>query len=120
MDIPSHGELVAAIDAFLARHPELSERQIGIAVCNDPSLVGTFRRGRNLTLDTLGKLSRYMADYDAATPTRAPEWPITSPGKTGEVSGAVALCPVCERRPDAPEVRACIAPDCGLAQRTAA
>jgi len=96
MDIPTHAQLLERIDAFLARHaerrPRVSERQIGVAVTNEPGLIGSIRRGRSPSLDTLNRLGRLMADYDAkleAAATTAedapnPEWPLPSASKDGE------------------------------------
>ena len=96
MDIPTHAQLLERIDAFLARHaerrPRVSERQIGVAVTNEPGLIGSIRRGRSPSLDTLNKLARYMEAEDAklgaaATTAEAgpsPEWPIKSAAKDGE------------------------------------
>ena len=96
MDIPTHAQLLERIDAFLARHaerrPRVSERQIGVAITNEPGLIGSIRRGRSPSLDTLNKLARYMEAEDskldgaATTAESAPtsEWPLPSATKDGE------------------------------------
>jgi hypothetical protein len=95
MDIPTHAQLLERIDAFVARHaerrPRVSERQIGVAITNEPGLIGSIRWGRSPSLDTLNKLARYMEAEDAklgaATSAEAPtsaEWPLPSATKEGE------------------------------------
>ncbi len=68
MRFPSHDELVAQIDAFLARHSTreqpLSERQIGIEVANDSALISSIRAGRSPRLKTLNLLADFMASED--------------------------------------------------------
>ncbi|MGE0178959.1 MAG: hypothetical protein AB7O91_03960 [Sphingomonas sp.] len=92
MDIPTHQDVIDGVDAFLARHPrKTSERQIGIQVMNDPSLIGRLRRGGTATLATLNKLAAFMVEFDRDNPLPAEEWPIGgagAPGKGQEISGS--------------------------------
>jgi len=82
MDFPTHEQLVERIDAFLARHPRLSERAIGVAVTNEPGLIGSIRRGRSPSLNTLNKLADYMTEQDRIA--SAPEWPLPSASNPSE------------------------------------
>ena len=45
---------------------------------------------------------------------------VASAGNGSQISAAIAVCPVCDLRPEDPAARACTASDCGLALRPAA
>lgn len=65
MDIPSHAELVAQLDAFLIRQ-KMAPSSFGRAALGEPSFVSTVRAGRMPGLQTLLKISKFMRDRDAA------------------------------------------------------
>lgn len=64
MDIPTHEQLTAQIDAFLERH-HMTESRLGRDATGEPGLVARIRARRNVTIDTLQKLASFMAEHDA-------------------------------------------------------
>ena len=83
MDIPTHDELVERIDAFLTRH-KMAATRLGRDAVGEASLIDTIRKGRSPRLDTLNKLSTFMAETDSAAGAAA------APGNGREVSAAEA------------------------------
>jgi hypothetical protein len=64
MDIPTHDELVARIDAFLERH-DLTDSSFSRAATGEPGLVARIREGSSPTLKILNRLAEFMAAKDA-------------------------------------------------------
>lgn len=65
MDLPTHDELIARIDAFLERHG-MAESRLGRDAIGEAQLVADIRAGRSPRLTTLQKLAEFMRDTDAA------------------------------------------------------
>ncbi len=66
MDVPTQAELIERIEAFCARH-DMAESRFGREAVNNPAFVSGLRdRGRSPTLETLNRLSIFMAERDAA------------------------------------------------------
>lgn len=63
MDIPTHPELVAQIDAFLLRH-DMAPSRYGRDVAGEPNLVTSIREGREPNLGMLRKMADFMAARD--------------------------------------------------------
>jgi hypothetical protein len=82
MDIPTHGELLAAIDAFRARHGNMAESRLGREATGEPGLVDRIRAGGNVTLNTLNRLAAFMAEQDVKV---MPQPPSASATKAGEI-----------------------------------
>lgn len=92
MDIPTPEELVAKIEAFIARH-EMAETRFGRDAVRDPNLLSDLRAGQRLPgLLKLTRIADFMRqkDADLSAPdhdggdTTADEG--ASSGKSGEVS----------------------------------
>lgn len=114
--IPTLDQVVAKVDAFLARHG-MAESRLGREATGESSLITTMREGRHPSLKTLNRLDDYMTEQDARLTA---ETGTDATGKSCDPSGTVALCPKCEERPDSPAAKACTDSDCGLALRPAA
>jgi hypothetical protein len=65
-------KLLAAIDAFLARH-EMPQSQFGIEAMRDPSFVMRLRAGGQLRSDTIDKVEEFIRDYKQARPKMRPQ-----------------------------------------------
>lgn len=65
MQMSTQTKLLAAIDAFLARHPEIGEARFGRDATGEPGLISTIRKGRQPTLRIADKITDYMAAKDA-------------------------------------------------------
>lgn len=63
MDVPSHAEVVAQIDAFLVRQ-QMKPSRLGRDAFGEPSFVSQVRAGRMPGLQTLLKLSAFMKRRD--------------------------------------------------------
>ncbi|WP_425230246.1 hypothetical protein [Sphingomonas sp.] len=63
MELPSHAEVVALIDSFLARH-RMAPSRLGRDALGEPQFVGQVREGRVPGLSTLTKLSDFMRERD--------------------------------------------------------
>ena len=73
MDVPTHDELIAKIEAFCDRHG-MAESRFGREAVNNPAFVGNLRDpGRSPTLETLRKVSVFMAESDASAEQAAAE-----------------------------------------------
>lgn len=65
MELPTHDELIARIDAFLKRH-DMAESRLGRDATGEAQLVDDIRNGRSPRLATLQKLAEFMRERDAA------------------------------------------------------
>lgn len=65
MVIPSHSDMIAAIDAFQARHPDIRDARFGREATGEPGLVARLRKGSSPRLRLLERLVTYMAAKDA-------------------------------------------------------
>jgi hypothetical protein len=63
MDVPSHADVVAQIDAFLDRQ-SMKPSRLGRDALGEPQFVSQLRAGRMPGLDTLLKLSAFMRRRD--------------------------------------------------------
>jgi hypothetical protein len=72
MEIPTDEELIARIDAFLARHG-MAESRLGRDATGEPNLIASIRGGRSPTLKILRKLADFMVAHDAANPEPSAE-----------------------------------------------
>lgn len=63
-------DIVAEIEAFVAKHEELSDSLFGDLAVNDRHLVRDLRAGRDLRMSTVGKIRAFMATYRPATEDR--------------------------------------------------
>lgn len=63
-DLPTNSELLGDIEAFCHEHKTTVTR-LGREAMNNPAIVHHMRKGRGVTLETAGKLYKYMKDYDA-------------------------------------------------------
>lgn len=93
MDVPSHSDVIAAIDAFQRRHPDIKDSRFGREATGEPGLVAGLRKGRSPTLGLLERIGAYMAGKDRggdehASVTATTNGP-TSAGKAGEVSASL-------------------------------
>ncbi|KQN12023.1 hypothetical protein [Sphingomonas sp. Leaf28] len=73
--LPTTKELVASIDAFLDRH-SMRPTRFGRDATGEPQLIDSLRNGRSPSLDTAGRITRFMAKRDAeaaATPAEQKE-----------------------------------------------
>lgn len=57
-------QLLAEIEAFIARH-DIRASYFGRDIAGDFSLVHRLRRGSGVRLETVDRIRRYIADYDA-------------------------------------------------------
>lgn len=65
MDIPTPAELVAKIEAFIARHG-MAETRFGRDAVRDPNLLSDLRAGQRLPgLTKLHRIAEFMASKDA-------------------------------------------------------
>jgi len=64
MIVPSHAELIASIDAFLNRHPEIGEAKFGRSATGEPGLLQRLRAGSSPTLRVMTKISEFMTATD--------------------------------------------------------
>lgn len=65
MDIPTPEELVAKIEAFIARH-EMAETRFGRDAVRDPNLLSDLRAGQRLPgLIKLTRIAAFMRQKDA-------------------------------------------------------
>lgn len=64
MDIPTHADLVAQIDAFLAR-TGMKPTRLGRDATGEPNLIPSIRGGRSPNLDTLNRLARFMNNHES-------------------------------------------------------
>lgn len=65
MDLPSHADVVAKIDAFLIRH-DMAPSRFGRDALGEAQFVSEVRAGRQPNLPTLRKVSDFMRDLDEA------------------------------------------------------
>ncbi|MEE8612239.1 MAG: hypothetical protein V3V60_15785 [Sphingomonas aquatilis] len=65
MDIPSHAEVVAQVDAFLRRQ-KMTASRLGRDAFGEPQFVNELREGRMPGLARLLKLSAFMRQRDEA------------------------------------------------------
>lgn len=65
MDVPSHEEVVAQIDAFLSRQ-RMKPSRLGRDAFGEPQFVKEIKEGRMPGLATLLKLSAFMRQRDEA------------------------------------------------------
>jgi len=64
VSIPTLAQVLAKVDAFLARH-EMSESRLGRDSTGESSLITSMRAGRHPSLRTLNRLDDFMAKYNA-------------------------------------------------------
>ena len=63
--------LIAEITEFLAAQPKpMAESTFGRLAVNDGKFVKRLRQGKNVTLDRMARVRRYIADHQA-TPERS-------------------------------------------------
>lgn len=79
MQLPSDIELLASIDAFLARH-NMAPTRLGREATGEPQLLDSIRNGRSPSMKVWRKIADWMARYDA-------ELLVASTGKAAAVSG---------------------------------
>jgi hypothetical protein len=90
MNVPSQTDLVASIDAFLERNPDVGEARFGRDATGEPGLVTRLRKGSSPTLRILAAITDYMQRKDAErvchalTDTAAST--VASAGKPGDAS----------------------------------
>ena len=65
MNVPSHDDLIASIDAFQTRHPDIKDARFGREATGEPGLVARLRRGSSPTLALLERIKSYMDVKDA-------------------------------------------------------
>ena len=72
MDIPTHAQLLARIEAFLDRH-EMAESRFGREAINNPAFISNLRKEPPVspTLETLNRVGAFMDRTDADALTRA-------------------------------------------------
>lgn len=107
MDIPTHGELVERIDAFLER-TGMAPSRLGRDATGEPNLIASIRNGRSPSLETLNRLARVMNEHDPETPPveaePKAEWPLQSANNGSEIITAAPV-PGAEAGPGAPFAR---------------
>lgn len=64
MELPTHGQLIERIDAFLKRH-DMAESRLGRDAVGEAQIISDIRKGRSPRLNTLEKLATFMAERDA-------------------------------------------------------
>ncbi|MBN8843280.1 MAG: hypothetical protein J0H88_08525 [Sphingomonadales bacterium] len=79
MELPSDTDLLASIDAFLARH-DMAPTRLGREATGEPQLIDSIRGGRSPSLKVWRKVADFMRRYDDAAD-------LSSTGKADEVSG---------------------------------
>lgn len=95
MDIPSHEQIVANIDAFLDRHG-MKPSRLGRDATGEPDLVRSIRGGRSPSLETLNKLAAFMADYDKANNPADRSASATKPGENIRGGSGERRCLIAE------------------------
>ena len=70
MQIPSDTELLASIDAFVARHG-MAPTRFGREATGEPQLIDSIKGGRSPSLKVWRKVADFMARYDAETAARS-------------------------------------------------
>jgi len=92
MKLITDAELLAAIDDFLRRHPNVSTTRFGLATMRDGALVEQLRGGRSLSLRNANKVAVWMEDF---------EKPVHCDRCSAGCAGEVAACTdaACEIRP---------------------
>lgn len=65
-------QLLAEIDAFLARHPEIAESTLGFKAVNSGKVIGELRAGGNITIGTADRLREYMRGYGGGSGRKSP------------------------------------------------
>jgi hypothetical protein len=76
--VPALDELLAHIDAFLARHPKLTPTRFGIDATGEGGLVKSLREGRQPSLEKARRIVAFMAEYDAQEAAAAAHRPFSS------------------------------------------
>lgn len=64
MQIPSDIELLASIDAFVARHG-MAPTRFGREATGEPQLIDSIKGGRSPSLKVWRKIAEFMAAYEA-------------------------------------------------------
>lgn len=65
MDLPTHDELIASIDAFRERHGNMAPTRFGSEATGDPNLLNELRhKGRSPSLAVLHRVADYIARKD--------------------------------------------------------
>ncbi|MDE0878546.1 MAG: hypothetical protein OSB00_07755 [Sphingomonas bacterium] len=94
MNVPSETDLLASIDAFLARNPGIGEARFGRDATGEPGLVNRLRRGSSPTLRIAAAITGYMQRKDAEAghhgPTDTVSLEAASPGIATDITGAAA------------------------------
>lgn len=62
---PKHPELAEEVAAFIASR-DMAETTFGARAVNDPALIATLRRGRELRRDTVNRIRMFMLTADGA------------------------------------------------------
>lgn len=65
MNVPTHAEVIASIDAFQKRHPQIKDARFGREATGEPGLVARLRKGSTPTLRMLERIKAYMIEKDA-------------------------------------------------------
>lgn len=94
MDVPTTADVLASINAFLARH-DMKQTRFGAEAVADPNLVKSLEDGASPRLERLHRIREYMQRKDVEVfgeghVASAPATAGASSGKPPEISGGVA------------------------------
>ncbi|WP_370169778.1 hypothetical protein [Sphingobium abikonense] len=65
MDIPTHREVLAQIEAFLLRH-NMAPTRFGREATGEPQLIDSMQKGRSPSLKVLERVAVFMKERDTA------------------------------------------------------
>ncbi len=65
MDIPTHCEVLAQIEAFLLRH-NMAPTRFGREATGEPQLIDSMQKGRSPSLKVLERVAVFMKERDTA------------------------------------------------------
>lgn len=82
MDVPSQSQVIASIEAFLARH-DMAPTRFGREATGEPQLLQSLREGRSPSLKVLASVSAYMRAKDGETAHAAEVMQITEVPPSG-------------------------------------
>lgn len=90
--LPTNPELIAAIEAFLARH-DMAPTRFGSEATGDPNLLASLRAGTSPRLDRLHRVADFMKRRDAELPGADHAGAGTAPADTPSAGKPAALSP---------------------------
>ncbi|MEA3541966.1 MAG: hypothetical protein U9R77_07590 [Pseudomonadota bacterium] len=70
MDIPTHREVLAQIEAFLIRH-NMAPTRFGREATGEPQLIDSMQKGRSPSLKVLERVAVFMKERDTAADSAA-------------------------------------------------